>query len=280
MRGSTRLALVFLACIAAAIVSCQKAETDEAAIRALVENDNTYFKSSTAGDSTENAPALDDTTVGLWWRGAQTHDQNPVIDVGIEEDSAWVGWHQHNYGELFHWVKTSGTTAELWTKSLTEKVQLNAVFMREGETTAPNRGWKLKKISLADGVSDTVNTVTIDSMNIHSSLRDVTIIDPLKTYYPVDSFVSFTPGEQLTLTLYTNVDEGFAFLHAFWGLLPVRIPFESEGGGVFVGTWNAQIIPGFRFAIFDLLSEGTLLGPTAPYDYKGWLFPYMIKTAD
>jgi len=52
------------------------------------------------------------------------------------------------------------------------------------------------------------------------------------------------------------------------------------GNGVFQGTWNAQLIPGFRFAIFDLLSRNTLLDKTAAYDFSGWLLPYAIKPAD
>ncbi len=262
-------------------LSCKSAvEQDKTAIRALVEGDTTYFKGGTAGDSSENSMFLDDTTIGIWWRGAQTHDSTPVVEVGLLGDSAWVAWHQHNYGQLFHWVKTSDTTAVLWIKELAEKVQLNAVFKREGDQAEVNRGWKLKKISLVDGTSDSVNSVKIDSLKIHSTLREITIIDPLNTYYFTDSLVSFTPGEQLTITLYTNADDGLAFLHAFWGWLFVRIPFESQGNGVFTGTWNAQIIPGLRFAIFDFVSNGTLLEPTAAYDYKGWLFPYLIKTAD
>jgi hypothetical protein len=262
-------------------VSCKKQDVDKdkAAVRALVESDTTYFKAGTAGDSSENSLAADDTTMGIWWRGPQTHDSAPVVDVEVIGDSAWVGWHQHNYGEIYHWIRIAPDTAVKWTKPLQEAVQINGVYTRDGADSYVDRGWKLKKISLAYGVSETANTVRIDSLRIHSSLRDILITGPLDTYYWIDSLVTFTPGEQLTMTLYTNATDSYAWLHAFWGILLVRLPFEAQGDGVYTGTWNAQIIPGLRFAIFDLMSRGTLMDHDAAYDYNGWLLPYKIQTA-
>jgi len=281
MRAGLKLMIAALVCLAA-LGACNKADpdADKVALRALVEKDTTHFAGGTKGDSTAGLYVTDDTMIGIWWRGPQTHDSMPVIEIGLEGDSAWVAWHQHNYGELFHWVRTSETTAVRWVKDLTETVQLNAIFKRDGKPTDTERGWKLKKISFVDGTSKPANTVRIDSMRIRSQLRDLLITDPLNAFYPVDSLIWFTPGEQLTITLYTNADEGFAFLHAFLGLLFIRIPFNDMGDGVFTGTWNAQIIPGFRFAIFDVMTKSTLLSPEAPYDFKGWLMPYWIKTAD
>lgn len=279
-----RKALVLTLASATAVIffaSCQKQDVDKdkAAVQALVEGDTTHFNSGTAGDSTEGPSLTAETTMGIWWRGPQTHDSAPVINVQVQGDSAWVSWHQHNYGEVFHWVKTSDTTAVKWTKPLAESVQMNAVYKREGTTTDADRGWKLEKISLAYGVSETTSTVRIDSLRIHSSLHDVLVKDPLNTYYSLDSLISFTPAETLTITLYTNVTDGYAWLHAFWGIFFLRLPFQDQGNGVFTGTWSAEIIPGFRFAIFDLMTKNTLMDETAPYDYNGWLLPYRIKTA-
>jgi len=281
MRKALTLALM-LAIAVTFSVSCKKqqdVDKDKAAVRALVEADTTYFSSGTAGDSSENNLAADDTTMGIWWRGPQTHDSAPVVDVEVVGDSARVAWHQHNYGQISHWVRIAADTAVKWTKPLEEAVQINGVYVREGKDTDADRGWKLKKISLAHGVSETTNTVRIDSLRIHSSLRDILIAGPLDTYYWVDSLVTFTPGEQLGITLYTNATDGYAWLHAFWGVLFVRLPFEDQGNGVYTGTWNAQIVPGFRFAIFDLMTKSTLMDETAPYDYNGWLLPYRIQTA-
>ena len=281
MRKALVLTVMFVVAVTF-LVSCKKrqdVEKDKAAVRALVESDTTHFSSGTAGDSSENSLATDDTTMGIWWRGPQTHDSTPVVDVEVVGDSARVSWHQHNYGEIYHWVKIATDTAVKWTKPLQEAVQINGVYMRDGKDTDADRGWKLKKVSLAFGESETTNTVRIDSLRIHSSLRDILITGSLDTYYWVDSLVTFTPGEQLTMTLYTNATDGYAWLHAFWGILFVRLPFEDQGDGVYTGTWNAQIIPGLRFAIFDLMTKSTLMNHDAPYDYNGWLLPYRIQTA-
>ena len=280
MRKALVLALMFVFA-ATCFVACQKQEfeTDEDAVRALVKGDPAHFTSGTAGDSTENTQLAEDTTMGAWWRGPQTHDSLPTIDVQVQGDSAWVGWHQHNYGEVFHWIMTSETTAAKWTKPLREAVQINGIYKREGGDTSAYRGWKLKKISLAYGQSETTSTVRVDSLKIHSSLRDILIVDPLATYYHVDSLVTFTPGEKLDITVYTNATDGYGWLHAFWGTAFVRLPFADTVSGVFTGTWNAQMIPGFRFAIFDLMTKSTLMDRGAPYDYNGWLLPYRIQTA-
>jgi len=104
-------------------------------------------------------------------------------------------------------------------------------------------------------------------------------ISELGTYYHVDSLVTFTPGEKLDITLYTNATDGYGWLHVFWGTAFVRLPFEDSLSGVFTGTWHAQMIPGFRFAIFDLMTKGTLMDRDAPYDCNGWLLPYKVQTA-
>ena len=50
--------------------------------------------------------------------------------------------------------------------------------------------------------------------------------------------------------------------------------------GVFTGTWHAQVVPSFRFGIFDLMARNTIYSEEGPYDFNGWLFPYRIRTAD
>jgi len=123
--------------------------------------------------------------------------------------------------------------------------------------------------------------VVIDSLTISSSLRSIVITDPLNTFFNVDTMVTFTPGELLTIKLYTNATSGKAFLHTFLLLWPfyVRVPFDDLGNGVFQGVWHAPAVPSIRFAIFDLMSRSTIYGQGMPYDFNGWLLPYKIQTA-
>jgi hypothetical protein len=259
----------------------QDIEADKAAVRSLVEDDTVHFTGGTSHDSTGGSFTDGDTAVH-WWRSAQTHDSAPGVEVGVSGDSAWVTWSNHNMGYFHVLALPPGETLQLWNKRLHERVELRGIFLRSGRADDSARGWKLDKISLATGISDSGNTVHIDSMNITSSLRNVTIVDPLNTFYNADTMVTFTPGESLTVTLYTNVESGKAFLHTFMLFWPfyVRVPFEDMGAGVMQGIWHAPVVPSVRFAIFDLLARTTIFRPEGTYDFNGWLLPYRIRTAD
>ncbi len=275
--------LVLIAILTGGFISCDKQDVaaDKAAIRALVEQDTVHFGISTTHDSTTSSGycSKGDTAI-FWWRGPQTHD-TVVIMVEVVGDSAWVKWSRRNFGDFHILIKPPDTSLLLWNKNLVETVQLCAILKREGRNSDAHRGWRLKKISLASGVSDSVNTVRIDSLRIKSSLREILINDPLNTFFPIDTLYSFTPGEEVTVTLYTNASEGLAFLHTFILAFPfyIRVPFNYQGNGVFQGTWHAQVVPSFRFAIFDLLTRSTIYSPDAPYDFNGWLFAYQVRTA-
>lgn len=281
MKKTVLAALIML--LAFSIFSCKKQNiaADKAAIQALVEKDTVHFATSTSHDTASSGYFASAETLVAWWRGPQTHD-TAVISVEVVGDSAWVTWSRHNFGEFHILAKPPDTSLVLWNKGLAETARLSAIFRREGKESDSDRGWRLKKISLAAAASDSVNTVRIDSVRLHTSLRDLLIVSPLTTFFPIDSLFSFTPGEEVTITLYTNATSGLAFLHTFILAWPfyVRVPFAYQGEGIFQGTWHTQIVPTFRFAIFDLLARSTIYSPDAAYDFNGWLFPYQIKTAD
>ena len=282
-----RKALVLTVLLVAALtllVSCKKkqdVEADKAAVRELVDKDTTHFSGNTSHDSAGGF-FMDGDTAVLWWRSAQTHDSAAGVTVGVSGDSAWVDFSQHNYGYFHVLALPPGETLQLWNKPLSENTHLRAIFLRTGKSTEGTRGWKLDKISLFTGQSESTHTVKIDSMTITSSLRSILITDPLNMFYNVDTMVTFTPGELLTINLYTNATAGKAFLHTFMAVPPyyVRWPFTDMGNGVYQGAWHAPIVPSIRFAIFDLLERSTIYGPGQPYDYNGWLLPYNIHTAD
>jgi len=259
-----------------AISQCAK-ETDEDAILDLIEADTIWFNPNSEVDSTSSGGR--DTLV-VWWRGVQTHDE-PIIEIQITGDSAWVSYSRGNFGHFYSLAKIDTMPWVLWDKDLQETAQVRAIFMRTGEESDENRGWELDKISMAYGESNVVNTVMIDSLRITTMTEavDVLITDPLNTYFALDDLITFQSGEPVTVTLYTNVEDGHAFLHTFIAAWPfyVRLPFANIGGGVYQGTWNAQLIAIPRFAIFDLMPHSTIFSEDGPYDFNGWLLPYMIS---
>jgi hypothetical protein len=280
-----RVAAVGLMMVLAMFVSvgCKKQDVaaDQAAIELLVRQDTAHFAAGTQHDSAGGS-LVDGDTAFMWWRGAQTHDSAPGIEVAISGDSATVTWSQHNYGWFEVLVRPVGETLQLWNKPLQEKVQLSAIFTRSGPASDADRGWQFQRISLANGRSDSVQSVRIDSLRLQSSLQNTLIRDPLATFYRSDSLVSFTPGELVTLTLYTNATAGKAFLHTFVLAWPfyIRLEFTDQGDGVYQGSWHAQGFPSFRFGIFDLMARTTIYERDGAYDFNGWLFPYRIATAD
>lgn len=276
-----RKIMVLLVLAFAVIISQCAKETDEDAIMDIIAMDTVWFNANTeVGDSTSNNLFLQQDTTVIWWRGAQTHSE-PIIEIQVLEDSAWVSWSRDNYGYIYSLARIDTFPWVLWDKSLDETAELRATFLRTGDESAEHRGWELTSISLAYGASNTVNTVRIDSLRINSAnYQDLIITDPLDTFFDLDSLITFPAGQPVTLTLYTNVEDGHAFLHTFIYAFPfyVRLPFTNMGSGVYEGTWNAQLIAVPRFAIFDLMPHSTLYTEVGPYDFNGWLLPYMITS--
>jgi hypothetical protein len=270
--------LFFAAFMILAVIASQCAkETDEDAIMDLIDADTVWFNPNTEVDSTSDDKDQD--TVVIWWRGQQTHD-DPIIDIQIVEDSAWVSYSRGNFGYFYSLAQIDTMPWVLWTKTLEETAEIRATFLRTGSEDDEYRGWTLNTISLAYGVSDTLNTVMIDSIRISSlSYPDLLITDPLNTYYDIEDLITFQALEDVTVTLYTNVADGHAFLHTFIVAPPyyVRLPFNNMGNGVYEGTWNAQLIAIPRYAIFDLMPHSTIYTPDGPYDFNGWLLPYNIE---
>ncbi|MBE0433218.1 hypothetical protein IBX73_07115 [candidate division WOR-3 bacterium] len=174
---------LFVAVLMAMVIlvsQCSK-ETDEDAILSLIEADTVWFNTNTEVDSTSGNEDQD--TVVVWWRGVQDHD-DPIIDIQITGDSAWVSWSRGNFGHFYSLARIDTMPWVLWDKNLSETAQVRAIFMRTGTESDEHRGWELDKISLAYGESNIVNTVQIDSIRIATSSEamDVVIKDPLNLF--------------------------------------------------------------------------------------------------
>jgi hypothetical protein len=274
------LVFSFLA-FAALFTGCSRnnEELDKAAIRTLVDSDTVWFNLNTTVDSTGTSSALMDTVKGIiWLRGPQTHDSATAL-IEVVGDSGRVEWSRHNYGKIGIWALVGLETKDtivVWEKDLIETAKVRGIYRRTGSESDSNRGWVLEKISCAVASSEGYNTVNIDSFHVKSQDYDLTITDPLNTFYDIATLVTFHSGESVTLTLYANEAETDAFIHSFVLTGYVRAPFTNQGGGIQEGTWNAQLIPFPRFAIFDLMAHSTLWTEDGTYDFNGILFPYNI----
>lgn len=289
-----RLHFILFLTVLIALTGCSKKSenpqlTDEEAIQEFASGSDwfkltNHFEGEAVSDSgdtsTTAGKVLCDTLTVLWGRKITGHP-DPQVTIEIRGDSAFVSWTINTVG-YFHivkWVSDSGRWVHI-KKPLSETANLYAIFKRRGEVNLPHRGWELTKISGAEGVSDSVCTVEILSVNIQSeSYPDTTITNPLELF-DIEDVLTFETGEEVTLTVETNGVPAKLFLHIFTHHWPwhFRIPFQKEEGGTFIGTWRVQRIPAVRFAVFDLLHHGTIYDDNYPYDFNGWLFPYLTQS--
>lgn len=273
------------------LAGCQKnpqepAELDEQAITDIMEGSewfqlNEHFEGAAVDDSgsSDTTRLVKDTIFPILWGRDITGHPNSKADITIVGDSAFVSFTIHTVGTLKILALNPDTGWVGIEKSLSETSQLYAIFKRLGTATDPHRGWELTDISGASGSSDSVLTVRIDSVRIQSTSHSDTVLsDPLEIF-PVENALSFTSGEQVTLTVYANAATLRLFLHVFLPHWPwhVRVPFTNAGDGTYTGVWNVQLIPAVRFAVFDCLHYGTLHDDEYPYDFNGWLFPYVVS---
>ncbi len=287
-----RLPLILFLAVLVALSGCSKKstnseQTDEGAIREFISGSDwfkltNHYEGEAVSDSGDTTTTLGkivpDTLTVLWGREITGHP-NSHVTIDITGDSAFVSWEINTVG-YFHIVRKLPDTLVHIKKPLSQTDLLYAIFKRRGEGNLPHRGWELTKISGAEGTSDSVCTVEILSVNIQSqSYPDTTIEDPLELFDIRDVF-TFQTEEEVKLTVETNGEPAKLFLHIFTHHWPwhFRIPFQKEEGGTFIATWRVQRIPAVRFAVFDLLHYDTIYDDNYPYDFNGWLFPYVTKS--
>lgn len=302
------IAIIMMVLLTALIslIGCGKSgpsgvELDETAIYSYIENDTLWFNTGRhyEGEATDDSGRtkgsrgeLGSGTVGifgeitplLWGRQILGHP-NPQVTVDINGDSAYVAWELHNTGflNIFAWDPDSGQSGE-WVfikKQLDETVLIYAVFKRTGEPGDPYRGWDLYAISGAWGTSEPedLRTVTIDSLRIECNTYPDTVFTTPLGITPILQTLTFAPGETVTLTLYSNDPDANVFLHVFRDTWPyhIRVPFTyNNNNGSYTGTWNTELIPAVRIAVFDMMHKNTLEDDEYPYDFNGWLFFYLV----
>lgn len=256
-------------------------DTDEEAItQMMLDNPEGFF-------SYEDHYGADDTTTvkdgkaeryTAWWR--QILDGGRDITIHIEGDSAYVTFSAWVTGtfHLFVFDTIPPDTIIHYPKNLGDNFLRYAIF-RRGTDLTEYRGWRLEKITGVEVTSDS-NTVDIDSVRIECvSYPDTVITDPF-VFVDRDNILTFTPGEQVQLTIYID-DSVYAFLHArgrclghchWW-----RWRFNNVGVGIWTGTWTTPLIPSVRMAAFDILHQNTLDDNQYPYNSNAWIFPYRVQ---
>ena len=305
MKQTAAIIMIVLLMIIISVIGCGKkglsdVDTDETAIRDFIASDTLWFNTTRhyEGEATDDSggtggisgyePGMVGTfgeiTPLHWGRQILGHP-NPQVTIDINGDSAYVAWELHNTGyfNIFAWDPDSGLSGD-WVfikKDLDETVRISAVFKRTGQPGDPYRGWDLYAISGAWGASEPegLRTVNIDSLRIECTTYPDTVFTTPLGVTPILETLTFAPGETVTLTLYSNDPDARVFLHVFRNIWPyhIRIPFTyNNNNGSYTGTWNVEIIPAVRIAVFDMIHKNTLEDDEYIYDSNGWLLFYLV----
>lgn len=245
---------------------------DRAAIESIIEDsplltiDEHYGNEGSEDTKEEILPVF-------WWRGIPVEIEREVY-IDIVDDSAFVEINTTIYDTLFiEAVDSLGdSTIALYKKYFIDHAKRYAIFKRDSIPTHL-RGWRLYALSGVEIVSDT-NTVDIDSVKIEWDGNMLMVTDPLELQRR-EEVLTFEPGEELIITVYTNDVPAFVFLHTPRDGFRHRWRLQY-GNGAFHG-WCLCAQHGIHHIAVDMIAKATLMDTEYPYDSNAWIIPYRIE---
>ncbi len=255
--------------------------TDIEAIKALmIDNPGGYFSyiDHYGEEDTKTINENKAESYTIWWREPTNVDM--IIGVDIVNDSAHVKFSPEIKGifHIFEYDTLLPDTIMHYMKNMMDNVIHYAVFKHYPDSIG-YRGWRLDKITGVE-ITSYPNTVNIDSVLIEcESYPNTLIINPL-VFFQWNNILSFSPGEEVFITVYTD-DDIYAFLHArghrngytgWW-----RWELSNAGEGIFSGSWVVPQVPRVRMFALDILNKNTIDNPEYQYDSNVWVFPYIIE---
>lgn len=193
-------------------------------------------------------------------------------------------------------------------KRLGHEFQRIAHFAKRGKNTDMRRGWKLINFSMVEGKSYDFNDSTfvnpqvdIVKVIIQADSDETIITDPLSFFQTKKSVFTFSPGTQVTVTVYvdnntanpiifpdgTQSTELVRLHHArhrkfrFYGIKFFHwIGQDDQNNNIYQGSWTIGTRFGVHHAVIDVIDNGTIFDDDeSAYPYKSvtWGTPYLVK---
>lgn len=193
-------------------------------------------------------------------------------------------------------------------KKLGHEFQRIAHFAKRGSDNEARRGWRLVDFSMALGESygfeDSTRVKTdleIVKFIVQSESIDTTIADPLGYFQTKENVFSFTPGTEVTLTVYVNNSSlnPYIFPEGTQATELVRLHYarhrirrfhgikrfdwigqDIDGNNIYQGTWTVGNRFGIHHATIDVIDNGTILDDDEaayPYNSVTWSTPYLVN---
>ena len=264
---------------------------DQEAIYSLIGSDSYSFPQEIISpDSTGFPKIVSVDTIKFWWRKINrvTRDINVTVHQADQTHLypyAYVTVTDTLYGRLFVLAKDS---SQSMSKPLTDEAVKHAYFeKREGNETH-HRGWRLVAISGLLVHSFPANTRIIDSVEVISPGKNLTLTESdITDTTSRENILTFNAGDSVTLTVFTRDATDSVFLHSlpchYYTCKPHRRSFHNNGDGSFTGTWMVgsgmmdSVNVAIRHAGIDVIKHTSLDGePTDPYDYRIWGIHYKV----
>lgn len=289
--------LLVIILISGLLLSCTKSNPSEPgagvsdlwAIKELIDDEymsllgsNTHYGIEDTIGSDRFFPMSDILT--LFWYRHVDDSFSKDINVHISNDSAWIDITFTGYGDLKLFYLDSLFQLDSLYKSFSDDFSRSAIFVREGSTGDPYRGWKLRALTPASVQTQGAN-LYIDSAVISTSDTIYHITNSyLNGYTNVDdslsNLISVRKGDSISVTLFVHGDSMTAFMHISWDeyhrrahLLP-----DTTYPGVFVRPHIplSDTMPPIVNFCFDVLKYTTLYTDDQPYFAKAYIFPVKV----
>jgi hypothetical protein len=152
--------------------------------------------------------------------------------------------------------------------------------------TRGNRGWRIRKITpkiLTTISSPSLLSIVKIRAEASPSGKVFEITNP-DTFLSKNELPTFSPNDtvRVEVTVHSDTDSGWVFLHRGPRGIRVREPFYKRSTYIFERTWiigsEPAQTPVVRHAAIDFILWPTLFGDsTASYNAKAWALPYIIK---
>lgn len=284
------LTLIAVGTVALAVSGCGDTLTsagapdtsdDEAVLRTLMEDDE-FFE--LAGPYDGDAVALsgpatrEDINPFKFWREITDREITRVISVNDTAGTADAAIYAELWG-TFNVLDWNSTIYEKPLHHLGERYAQFAYDLEwmpgpaygdENKGTQHRHGpWRLTAISGFVAQSDTT-TMVIDWIRVQSESVDVTITDPLALLSVPDEIMTFSRGDEVTVTVSGPPADALVFLHAPYRKMP--LVYED---GTFQGTWIVNR-KGGHCAWVEALAHDSLFDSEYPEDVKIWGMPYEV----
>lgn len=227
------------------------------------------------GESDEANKSAEAIEADRWRRIVEKRSGSVAIDFP-GDGTAFVTIKRYLEGTLWIADRVDSISTTIYEKPFADSITRYAKLTRRAaDTRPPFRRWSVDQISLAEAVSEPVNSVNILSATLKNTETGIaySYTDPAALLDREIDIPVFESGDEIEVTVDAGRSDLLAFLHTGRH----RLPLAGNGDGTYSGSFTVPSHSGVFQAGFDLMTEGTLLDDVMSYDNRGWATLYRVE---